>query len=198
MIYYKQNEREPRLDAKVDEFSEIRDQINAIDSLKTVSAWGAEFQLWEDITEQRVKKLFGERGLILFKKQGSVVLTDESYVRELDDRKRILEGLMKNTNEYKPDSTKEDKFSGQNNSRGGIFFEVGGDMVNHGVIHADKNSTVGIAVAGNYSSNDKTKITQGDTLPEKKEWYEKPSGKIIIGVVTAIIATGIIYLIGWN
>lgn len=47
------------------------------------------------------------------------------------------------------------------NGKGGIFFEVGGDMKNDGVIHTGEGATVDIAVAGNYTSN-KGKIIQGD------------------------------------
>ncbi len=80
---------------------------------------------------------------------------------------------------------------------GGVFFEVGGNMTNHGVIETDVNSTVDIAVAGNYSSNDRTKIIQGNPSV-KKRWYEKPIGMIILTVIAAVISAGIVFNIGWN
>jgi len=83
-------------------------------------------------------------------------------------------------------------------NRNGIFFEVGGDMTNHGVIHTAEDATVDIAVAGNYSSNNKTKIIQSSPVTSNKQWYEKPLGIVIIGIVIAIISGGFIYFLGWN
>ena len=71
-------------------------------------------------------------------------------------------------------------------------------MTNHGVIHTAEDATVDIAVAGNYSSNNKTKIIQSSPVTSNKQWYEKPLGIVIIGIVIAIISGGFIYFLGWN
>lgn len=84
------------------------------------------------------------------------------------------------------------------NHRGGIFFEVGGDMMNHGMIQTDPYATVDIAVAGNYSSNNKAKIVQGELKKNSKEWYEKPLGMILIGVVVGLIVAGAVFYFHWN
>ncbi len=83
------------------------------------------------------------------------------------------------------------------NGRGGIVFEVGGDMTNHGVIQTGANATVDIAVAGNYSSNDKTKIIQGIESGEK-EWYEKPFGMVLLTVIASTITAGAVFYFGWS
>lgn len=79
---------------------------------------------------------------------------------------------------------------------GGIFFEVGGDMKNDGVIQTNENATVNIAVAGNYSSQ-KGKIIQ-DKKEKGKTWYEKPPGIIIITVISGLIIAAIVFLLGLN
>lgn len=79
---------------------------------------------------------------------------------------------------------------------GGVFIEAGGDVTNHGVIQTDGGATVNIATAGNYSSNDRTRIIQGDSAPLRMEWYEKPVGQIVLGVTIAVIAAAILYFFG--
>jgi hypothetical protein len=86
--------------------------------------------------------------------------------------------------------------SGQN--RSGVFFEVVGDMTNHGVIQTDSNATVDIAVAGNYSSNSKTKIIQGVAKNSKKEWYEKPLGIVSLAVTAGLIIAAAVFYMHWN
>ena len=81
------------------------------------------------------------------------------------------------------------------NGRNGIFFEVGGNMKNNGVIQTAKESTVDIAVAGDYSS-DNSKIIQNDYAPKK--WYEKPLGIVGLMVVGGVIVGLFLFLFGWN
>lgn len=80
--------------------------------------------------------------------------------------------------------------------RSGIFFDVGGDMTNHGVIQTAKDAVVDVAVAGNYSSNKNTKIIQGDLA--SKQWYEKPLGILILAIVAGLIIAGLVFWLGWN
>ena len=84
------------------EIGKLRAKIEEIEGLKAEPAWGAKFQLWLDLTKKLVKKIFGDEGFKLFNKQGSVVLTDEAYIQELDSRKEMLNGLLSNKDEYKP------------------------------------------------------------------------------------------------
>lgn len=59
------------------------------------------------------------------------------------------------------------------NGRGGISFEVGGNMINDGVIHADPDARINIAVAGDYKST-KGKILQQENFSQaklKKNWF---------------------------
>lgn len=79
------------------------------------------------------------------------------------------------------------------NNNSGIYLRVGGDMINHGVIQTDANATVDIAVAGNYSSNDNTKIIKGELKKEVK-WYREWLKNILLGIIIA----GVVYYLGWN
>jgi hypothetical protein len=75
-------------------------KINEIENLRTNSPWGAEYKIWNNLTEKLVKDLFGQEGLELFQKQQTVIPTDEGYLNELSQRKKILEGLLTNKEEY--------------------------------------------------------------------------------------------------
>ena len=81
--------------------SKLKDQVIKIEPLKSQAAWGPEFQLWKTRTQQLVKELFGDDGVKLFNSQGTVVFSymDEgantrSYLKELENRKTILQGLL--------------------------------------------------------------------------------------------------------
>ena len=101
----------------------LKERISEIQGLKITSPWGPEYQLWKNLTDRLVKDLFGTRGLKLFQQQNSVVLDDSAYIRELDGRRKILEGLVANEEEYRPeienpqkkedDSTSEHLFIGK-------------------------------------------------------------------------------------
>lgn len=67
--------------------------------------------------------------------------------------------------------------------RGGISFEVGGDMINDGTIQTDTNALVDINVAGNYTSK-KGKIIQGNN-ELRRAWWKKPEIMVPI-VITAL------------
>lgn len=84
-----------------------------------------------------------------------------------------------------------------NNRRSGVFLEVGGDMTNHGVIQTDSDSDIKIAVAGNYSSNEKAKLIRGPRISQK-EWYEKPLGQILLAVIAGLIIAGVAFYLHWN
>jgi hypothetical protein len=89
------------------EIEKLKVKIEEIDGLKSERAWGVKFRLWLNLTEKLVKKIFGDEGLKLFNQQGSVVLTDEAYIQELDSRKEMLNGLLSNQNEYQPKKQSE-------------------------------------------------------------------------------------------
>ncbi|MDD5050802.1 MAG: hypothetical protein PHV93_03630 [Candidatus Pacebacteria bacterium] len=79
--------------------------------------------------------------------------------------------------------------------RGGIFFEVGGNMINDGAIHTAEGATVDVSVAGDYTSN-KGKIYQGkgpkdETLLDKFFWL------IIVPVLVVVIGGFILHYFGW-
>ena len=80
---------------------------------------------------------------------------------------------------------------GQN--RGGVFFEVGGDMTNHGVIQDANEAIVNVAVAGNYSSNKKAKIILGEVKSGEKSWYEKPFGIFVISAASGVVAAVVVF-----
>lgn len=84
-----------------EQLSKLKNQIDRIEPLKFVDPWGPEFQLWERTTKKIVKDVFGQDGEKLFDQQQTVAFSSidddfnhSQYVRELEKRKIILEGLM--------------------------------------------------------------------------------------------------------
>lgn len=101
-----------------EKLSKLKEQISKIDSLKNEEVWGTDYQLWMSKTEKLVKEIFGEEGLSLFKQQRTMTTSyiDDGfnvrqYSKELDNRKKVLEALLSEMEEYKPQSIPEDKLS---------------------------------------------------------------------------------------
>jgi len=97
-----------------EQLSNLKAQIAKIDSLKNVDKWGPEYQLWKRDTERLVKEIFGVEDLKLFEQQGTVTFSyiDEDYnwsqyFKELENRKKILEGLLATKVEYESENKKE-------------------------------------------------------------------------------------------
>lgn len=89
--------------------SKLKVQISKIDTLRSIENWGPEFQIWEGVTEKLVRQIFGSQGLNLFKQQRTMTTSyiDEGfnrsqYLKELDNRKRILNGLLSEIKESQP------------------------------------------------------------------------------------------------
>lgn len=89
-----------------EQLSKLKSQIAKIEDLKAVANWGPEYQLWEKTTSNLVREIFGDEGLKLFKQQATVTMSylddgynERQYIKELNNRKTILEGLME---EYSP------------------------------------------------------------------------------------------------
>ena len=81
--------------------SKLKEQISKIEALKNIENWGPEYQLWDGVTEKLVRQIFGGEGLNLFKQQRTTVTSyiDEyfnrtQYLKELDNKKRIINGLL--------------------------------------------------------------------------------------------------------
>ena len=77
----------------------------------------------------------------------------------------------------------------------GIFFEVGGNMQQDGVIKTDKDAVVGVNVRGNYTSN-KGKIIQGEDV--KKGWHTTWWGISIVTITCGLVIAILVYVFGWN
>ncbi len=97
------------------QLSQLKEQILKIDELKGAENWGPEFQLWEKETKRLVREIFGEEGFDLFTQQQTMTTSyiDSSYnirqyQKELDNRRRILEGLLSGVKEEKNVLTNED------------------------------------------------------------------------------------------
>lgn len=104
-----------------DKLSKLKEQISKIDELQNVSRWGPEYQLWINKTEKLVNEIFGQEGLELFQQQRTTTTSyiDESfnvrqYLKELSNRKKVLEGLLADMEEYQS----------QNNSDQGAEVDV--------------------------------------------------------------------------
>lgn len=101
-----------------EKLTKLKEQILKIDELKNVAKWGPEYQLWKNKTEKLVEEIFGAEGLKLFQQQHTTVTSyiDESfnvrqYLKELDNRKKILEGLLAEMKECAPKSSSENQNS---------------------------------------------------------------------------------------
>jgi len=77
----------------------------------------------------------------------------------------------------------------------GVFFEVGGNMQQDGLIKTDKDAIIDVKVQGNYSSK-KGRIIQGEELEMK--WYTKWWGVLVLTIIASILAGWVIYILGWN
>ncbi len=95
----------PKTKHMKDEFIKLQKKIEEIESLKTTPAWGAQFKLWENLTRKIIEEQFGKEALEIFDSQSTVVLTDEAYRDELDERKKLLQGFIANSDDYKPAPT---------------------------------------------------------------------------------------------
>lgn len=91
--------------------SKLKNKLSEIESLKQCSNWGPEFQLWISATNKLVKDLFGEEGWSLFEAQQTRTTSyiDPSfnrrqYLKELDKRRKIIDGLLAELVEHLPSS----------------------------------------------------------------------------------------------
>jgi hypothetical protein len=101
-----------------EKLSKLKEQISKIDGLKNLAKWGPEYQLWMNKTEKLVEEIFGQEGLRLFQQQRTTVTSyiDESfnvrqYLKELDNRKKVLNGLLAEMEECESQSDSDYKDS---------------------------------------------------------------------------------------
>ena len=94
-----------------EKLSKLKEQIGKIDGLKNEAKWGPEYQLWMNKTEKLVGEIFGQEGLKLFQQQRTTTtsyIDDDfnvrQYLKELDNRKKVLDGLLEDKEEYSPKS----------------------------------------------------------------------------------------------
>ncbi len=99
-----------------EKLSKLKEQITKIENLKGVAKWGPEYQLWMNKAEKLVEEIFGKEGLQLFQQQRTTTTSyiDEDfnvqqYFKELNNRKKVLEGLLAEMEEYKPQSDLENE-----------------------------------------------------------------------------------------
>jgi len=160
-----------------DQITKLRKRIEKIEALKMTSPWGPEYQLWKDLTEKLVKEIFGSKGLRLFKQQNAVVLDNDAYIRELNGRKHILEGLIENQDEYKPDI--EDKQNKKEPAAVRFTESARNNVFINSQIHG------GVEIDGQGNSFIETKI---NTL--KKEhpfWFWFGTLGTLIGIITGLM-----------
>ena len=101
-----------------EKLSKLKEQISKIDELKKQARWGPEYQLWMNKAEKLVAEIFGQEGLKLFQQQRTTTTSyiDESfnvrqYLKELDNRKKVLDGLLAEMEEYSPQSASNNQDS---------------------------------------------------------------------------------------
>lgn len=166
-----------------------------------------------ELLYQECLKIIGKlKGLDLSKmldKQDKSIITDMNKPIEDFSDEELLAVIRRAENSHIPGSLyqrasnewkiRHDKkmLDAVGQSKSGVFFEVGGDMTNHGVIQTATDAVIGVAVAGNYSSNDNTKIIQNDNKSQKREWYEKPFGIILLTVLAGLIVAFVAFKMQW-
>lgn len=94
-----------------EKLSKLKEQIAKIDDLKNQEHWGTDYQLWINKTEKLVEEIFGQEGLKLFQQQRTTTtsyIDDDfnvrQYLKELDNRRKVLDGLLEDMSEYNPNS----------------------------------------------------------------------------------------------
>lgn len=94
-----------------EKLSKLKEQISKIDDLKNQEQWGPDYQLWITRTEKLVGEIFGQEDLKLFQQQRTTTtsyIDDDfnvrQYLKELDNRKKVLDGLLEDMAEYNPKS----------------------------------------------------------------------------------------------
>jgi hypothetical protein len=172
-----------------DKIEKLNKKITEIETLKARSVWGSEYQIWLNLTEGLVRDIFGDEGFKLFNQQHAVVLNDGAYIRELNSRKKILEGLLANKEEYAP-ATQQDvrpkRVGILNTGKNNTF--IGNTFHGHDVGIKDEGEGT-FAKANNFFTGSKNKT---------REWYEKPLGIIFLTAVSGLIIAGIVFKLGWN
>lgn len=90
-----------------EKLSKLKDQISKIESLKSAPQWGPEFQLWERATKKLLKEIFGDEEVKLFEQQTTVTFSyidegynQQQYFSELGKKKKILDALLAEMEEY--------------------------------------------------------------------------------------------------
>ncbi len=92
-----------------EKLSKLKEQIAKIDGLKNHEHWGTEYQLWINKAYRLVEEIFGQEGLKLFQQQRTTTtsyIDDDfnvhQYLKELDNRKKVLDALLEDVAEYNP------------------------------------------------------------------------------------------------
>ncbi|MDP1706422.1 MAG: hypothetical protein Q8L36_01215 [bacterium] len=101
-----------------EKLSKLKEQVSKIRDLKDSTRWGPEYQLWINKTEKLVEEIFGAEYLKIFQQQRTTTTSyiDQGfnirqYQKELDNRKKVLEGLLAEIEEYSPQSSSNNQNS---------------------------------------------------------------------------------------
>lgn len=172
-----------------EKLAKLNKKIAEIESLKTTREWGPEYQLWLDLTEGLVKDIFGEKGFKLFNQQHAVVLDRKAYERELDSRKKILEGLLANQDEYPTnvvEHAKPKRVGVHNLGKNNTF--IGNTFHGHDVGILDEGEGTNALANEFYGTSKRT----------SKQWYEKPLGILFLTILAGIVIGYILFTFKWN
>ncbi len=92
-----------------EKLTKLKSKIAEIEQLKTLKEWGPEFQLWKSATERLVNDIFGPDSLKLFSQQTTISFSyiddgynHQQYLTELENRHKILTGLLADLHEHQP------------------------------------------------------------------------------------------------
>ena len=129
-----------------DRIVKLQSKINEMDELKANEPWGAKYNVWNDLVEKILSDDFGNNALSLFQKETSVALTTEGFNKEVEQRRTLLEAIIKNADSYKPENGEDVKAAmlppppapttiiNNSNVHYGVGDNVGGDAnPSHGI-----------------------------------------------------------------
>jgi hypothetical protein len=180
--------------ATEDRFSKLKNKISEIEGLKYATPWGGDYKIWNNIVEKEVEKNFGRGGLNLFRQQISVVLDTDGYIYELTEKKKILEKLIQNKDDYKPSaSSNHDGILYEKLPTSGLIIGAAGDIRGAGEILAHKDQIVSLKSLKNIEHSGKIKVT--GTSVEKNLFERLTNNQTFASIAGTLIVLIILYVI---
>ncbi|MFH1565594.1 MAG: hypothetical protein ABIB98_00125 [bacterium] len=95
----------------------LKEQIDAIDSLKHMPPYNPEYKIWNNTTEKLIKEAFDDSYIHLFNHQSAISYgmnrlgQMDSFVKKLEEKRDLLEGFIKEHERFNDDNPLAVQFS---------------------------------------------------------------------------------------